>query len=379
MSIYKRSGVSSVVSAALIIVMVFAVLIPALLFTQSLYSLLSNEINSRRIFDVDRSSEDLAVYVTQNNRVLYIILSNKSPIHVSVFRVWAIDVSSNRPLPSGDGPCINNVEIGLRPGENASVSVGSCVAGFTGYVKFIAVTGRGRLFSSETVRLVGGVFGEVPFPYTLTVSIINMKRGSTYSVIVSPLGNGKVSPNEFDHKATASNENVTVAFGITAGRFKVELYENGKLVQLGDQNPQIIDVPDVSAVIFNLNRIVITPVDLNIIILAPNRVKSTVDQFVAYIDVQLPKEAQEPVWITNVNNPVVKGGGSIDNCVALSGILLQPGETQMVATCVINVKGGSDITITVPRDSISGTGYYSGLIYTNAEATKTIKVTGPTS
>jgi hypothetical protein len=372
MSNHKRSGVSSVVSAALVIVMVFAVLIPALLFTQSLYSLLSNEVNSRRIFDVDRSSEDLAVYVTQNNNVLYIILSNKSPIHVSVFRVWAIDVSSNRPLPSGDGPCINNI-VGLRPGENASVSVESCVAGFTGYVKFIAVTGRGRLFSSETVRLVRGVFGEIPFPYTLTVSIINMKRGSTYSVIVSPLGNGKVSPNEFDHKATASNENVTIAFGITAGRFKVELYKDGELVKLDDQNPQIIDVPDVSAVIFNLNRIVITPVDLIAGILAPKKVKRD-NQFTVYITVKLPNEAQESVYITTVEG--IRIVGSDDSTCNASSPTLRPGATEIAVICMVNA-GDSDITITVPSGSIKGVGLDSGLTYTNTNSpSQTVRVVG---
>jgi hypothetical protein len=373
MSNHKRSGISSVVSAALVIVMVFAVLIPALLFTQSLYSLLSNEVNSRRIFDVDRSSEDLAVYVTQNNGVLYIILSNKSPIHVSVFRVWAIDVSSNRPLPSGDGPCINNVEIGLRPGENASVNVGNCVTDFTGCVKFIVVTGRGRLFSSETVRLVGGRFGEIVFPYALTVSIINMKRGSTYSVTVSPLGNGEAEPKKIVYKATASNENVTLAFGVTAGKYRVELYENDKLVPLGDQNPQIIDVPDVSAVVFNLKRIVITPVDLIAGILAPKKVKSG-DQFTVFITVELPNEAQESVEITTVTGIQIVGSNG-STCNALSPTL-RPGATEIAAICMVNA-GKSGITITVPSDSIKGVGLDSGLTYTNTNSpSQTVRVVG---
>ena len=238
-------------------------------------------------------------------------------------------------------------------------------------MQFLAVTERGRIFSSNKVYLKEGGLVDIVFPYTLTVSIINMKRGKLYEVYVTPLGNGKVSPEKFTHKATASNENVTVAFGIFPGNYSVALYENGKLVQIPEGNPQIVEVPDKTAVIFVLNRGSIISVPLDVKIVAPKKVSEN-SYFFVFVDVQLPKGANETVTITSINVLITPQNlPQFDaDCTYSEGTLLTPGERETVAFCYVWVgeKGGGTgpkrIIISIPQGSIEGIGE-SGTRYTN--------------
>jgi hypothetical protein len=207
-----------------------------------------------------------------------------------------------------------------------------------------------------------------------------MQRGKTYTVEVTPLDDGLVSPRTFTHKATASNENVTVAFGTTAGTFRVTLYENNRLKDLGDQNPQTVKVPDYTAVIFDLGRIVISPVDLEVVIVAPREVKLRGRESEAVVQVsvfvKLPRTAQEPVTITDVQEGLlsVSGGGEVTGCSTVSGIDLRPNQMALVATCSVTISG--DATLTVPAGVIAAEGEDSGLQYFNSDASFKIKVTG---
>lgn len=364
------------------VVIIFAAFIPALLVTQSLYSLLSNEVNSRRYFETDRFSERLEVVVTQLGDEPLLKVVNKGPISVTVVRVWAYDVRTGATLPP-DGPCVV-VPTTLNPGGETLVNVAPCVQGFTGYVMFEVVTERGREFASDIVSLRRGRLSSSAYPYTLTVSIIDMRRGRTYMVEVEPLDFGEVSPRRFTHKATASNENVTVAFGTTAGTFRVTLYENGRPVDLGDLNPQNVTVPDYTAVIFDLGRQTFTSVELAVIIMAPprvvvggnpNREPVTV---IADVYVRLPANAQEQVVITRVPDDLLRvtGGGILGGCTVLTGMTLNPGQPSQIGSCSVTVVSGNDVTLTVPAGVIIGEGESSGLQYTNSEATFTIRVSG---
>jgi hypothetical protein len=250
---------------------------------------------------------------------------------------------------------------------------------------FEVVTERGRQFTSDVVILQNGMLPSSPYPFTLTVSIVNMQRGKTYMVEVTPLDNGTVSPRFFTHKATASNENVTVAFGVTAGMFRVTLYENNRLKDLGDRNPQTIKVPDYTAVIFNLGRIVITAVNLDVVIMAPRKVVYGGGQSVVVVQVsvfvKLPDTAQEPVTIPKDSVPsdllYVSGGGRLtDPCTVISGMDLHPNQMVPVATCAVEIISGRDVTLTVPSGVILAEGQYSGRQYSNSGASFTIKVSG---
>jgi hypothetical protein len=222
-----------------------------------------------------------------------------------------------------------------------------------------------------------------PYPFTLTVSIVNMQRGRTYMVEVTPLDNGTVSPRFFTHKATASNENVTVAFGVTAGMFRVTLYENNRLKDLGDQNPQTIKVPDYTAVVFNLGRIVITSVNLEVAILAPRKVVYGGGQSVVVVQVsvfvKLPSTAQEPVTITSVQEGLLDvSGGHQVTCSVLSGMDLHPNQMMLVASCAVTITSANDATLSVPSGVILAEGKQSGLQYSNSGASFTIEVKGRT-
>jgi hypothetical protein len=203
-----------------------------------------------------------------------------------------------------------------------------------------------------------------------------------YEIYVTPLGNGKVSPEKFTHKATASNENVTVAFGIFPGNYSVALYENGKLVQIPEGNPQLIEVPDKQAVIFILNRGPIISLPLDVIIIAPKMVKEK-SFFTVEIDVQLSNKANESVMIASVGNILITSDlppGQFDSdCSYYDGFSIRPGEREIVALCSILVgekgTGTKSVGISVPAGAINGIGEESGIFYTNEPESTTIKVT----
>jgi hypothetical protein len=376
-----KSGISSVVAALFTVVIVFFALVPTFLFTQSLYSILSREVNERRYFEIDRSSEELEVFVMQIGNRPNLKVVNTGPISLVVVRVWAYSFGTGVTLPP-NGPCYSQ-PVTLNPASDALIDVSTCVQGYTGYVMFKVVTERGRQFTSDVVYLQNGMLPSSPYPFTLTVSIVNMQRGKTYTVEVTPLDDGLVSPRTFTHKATASNENVTVAFGTTAGTFRVTLYESGRIVNLGDRNPQTVKVPDYTAVIFNLGRIDITSVNLDVVIMAPRKVVYGGGQSVVVVQVsvfvKLPHTAQEPVTITSVPSDLlyVSGGGRLtDPCTVISGMDLHPNQMVPVATCAVEIISGRDVTLTVPSGVILAEGQYSGRQYSNSGASFTIKVSG---
>lgn len=375
-NIGRRRGVSAIVGGAIILAMFFIIIVPLVVLMQNSYALFLHESNSRRIFDTDRMSESLIVGVSQDavTGKLTLLLSNDGPVNIRVVRVWAIDVVRQKSIPM-ENPCLEGELLSLAPGRNDTINVQACVNGFTGIVQFLVVTERGRIFSSNKVYLREGGLIDITFPHTLTVSIINMKKGRMYEVYVTPIGTGKVSPEKFTHKATAANENVTVAFGILPGNYSVALYENGKLVQIPEGNPQIIEVPDKTAIIFTLGHATYKSVELQPLIFAPNTVnKKKIDQITVEIYIQLPKDANESVAINRILDPLItiRGGASIFACDFYSGYVLLPGQIGPIAVCTINFN--SDFTIIVNQGKILGEGVLTLATYVNAEASKSIKV-----
>jgi hypothetical protein len=173
-----------------------------------------------------------------------------------------------------------------------------------------------------------------------------------------------------------------VAFGTTAGTFNVTLYENGRMVNLGNLNPQTVKMPDYTAVIFDLGRIAITSVDLQVVIMAPPRVvygggQSNVVVQVS-VFVKLPSSAQEPVTVTSVSEDPLSasGGGQVTGCTVTSDIELHLNQMTLVASCSVTITSGNDVTLRVSSGVIVAVGQYSGLQYTNSAASFTINVAG---
>jgi len=380
----RKKGISAVIGGAIVLALFFVTIVPLIILMQNSYALFLNESNSRRIFDTDRMSESLVVSISQDalTKDLTLLLSNDGPMNIRIVRVWAIDAVRQAAIPAEE-PCLKEDLPSLPPGANDTLRVQACVSGFTGTVQFLVVTERGRIFSSDKIYLVEGRPVEILFPYILSVSIINMEKGKLYEVYVTPIGDGRVSPEKFTHKATASNENVTVAFGIFPGTYSIALYESNKLVQLPEGNPQIIEVPDKTAVIFILGHKPYETVPLEPIISAPSSVKKETD-VVANIYVKLPRTADESVVITEVsssfltvtNGAIIEGEG----CEIYEEVSLQPGQTGLVATCTISTdevpRHVKSFTIIVNANSIFGEGEISSAIYTNKEETKDVKIRG---
>lgn len=384
----SKAGVSAIVGGAIVLAIFFIIIIPLLLLVQNSYATFLHESNLRRILDADRISESLEVEVSRNTitKELVLIVSNNGPISVKPVRVWAINVDRQTSI-TGEKPCLDKELIeqllksllnsnSLSPGLRIPLPARQCVRGFTGLVQFLVITERGRVFSSNDVYLEDGGPIDIIFPHTLTVSIINMKKGRLYEVYVKPFGEGEVSPKKFTHKATASNENVTVAFGIFPGSYNVELYENGILVVIPEGNPQKIKVPDITAVIFTLIHTPYSIVNLQPIINAPSIVnKKKIDQIFVEIYVQLPKQANEPVEIIDVIIPPIsiRGGGRLETCsIAGTGYILHPGQIGPIGICIITVN--SDFTIIVDEGKIQGVGVITSAVYKNIKEEKFIKV-----
>jgi hypothetical protein len=82
-----KFGISPIVAALFTVVIVFFALVPTFLFTQSLYSILSREVNERRYFEIDRSSEELDVLVLQIGNRPNLKVVNAGPISLIVARI----------------------------------------------------------------------------------------------------------------------------------------------------------------------------------------------------------------------------------------------------------------------------------------------------
>ncbi|MEM1953626.1 MAG: hypothetical protein QXP81_10740 [Nitrososphaerota archaeon] len=365
-----------------------------LIFTQSLYSLLSSEVGSRRNFDVDRYSERLKIRIGVGDQPgePLLLVENSGPISVKVVRVWVIENRTGAPLPA-DGPCLAD-QITIDPGQEISIEVGHCIPDdFTGFVLFKVVTSRGRAFTSDLVYIREGRLPSFAFPHTLTVSIVNMRRGRTYTVTVEPVNSGDAEPKRFTHKATASNENVTVAFGTTAGAFKVTLYENGRLVQLGEgRNPVTVSVPDQTSVVFDLGRRSVERVDLQVSLRAvPKTVRlqggsddSEIVTLMVYVSLPKgPGKEQEDVTITGFDGSLIGFSGNVNarllRCETFTGVTLSPGSTQIIALCDVEIQGGrgggrGQLTISLAAGAVVGQGEVTGMTYTSGPASTTVDV-----
>jgi hypothetical protein len=388
-----RSGVSTMVGMAIILAIFFTTLIPLYVYMSSLYGLLSSEMNYRRIRDVDRETEDLKLLVegksgiNQGDYGVSVVLKNTSPLLIRVERIWMMNVVTGSPV--GDTPCIDRI-VDVPPGWNVTVNVDVCTQGFTGRVQFIAITERGRLFGSQPVNLLQGRIMPGIFPYTLTVSIINMRRGSDYTIEVVPLGDADIHPRSVTYKATASNENISLSFGATAGTFSVYLKENGALVRTArlvapPNNPANVTLPDYWNVVFILRGNTIRPVTMGLEISAPRRVLAGVS-FSFDIVLSLPSQADEDVRINydGIIQAMVIRGDYEPNTLDCSKVkdTLSPGSTETVARCYIiaaeppqNRTAGS-ITITVNQIQNCGTGVSSNLPYPSNSDSVNIQVRG---
>ncbi len=378
---------------AIIIAIFFTTLIPLYVYMSSLYNLLSNEINSRRIRDVDRETEDLKLFVegksgiNQENPSISVILKNTSPLLIRVERIWVMNVETGSPV--GDAPCIDRI-LDVPPGWNITENVNTCVQGFTGRVQFIAVTERGRLFGSAPIDLLRGRIIAGLFPYTLTVSVINMKRGSEYTIDILPLEDADIHPRSITYKATASNENISLSFGATAGTFLVYLKENGILVSAGrliapPTNPMAVSLPDYWNVVFILSRSTIQPVTIDLEISAPNRVLEG-EAFQFQIILSLPPQAGEEVRINHnrIIQAISLSGDYEQNTLACWPVAetLSPGSTRIALSCSLTAseltgnRNSGSITITVSQLPDCGIGVDSGLPYPSDQDSTSIQVRG---
>lgn len=376
----SKSAVSTMVGMAIVIAIFFTTLVPLYIYMSNLYNLFSNELNSRRIRDIDRAAEDLKLLVEGRTEInpsrssIGLILKNPSPLLIRVERIWAMNVDLGAPI--NESPCLNG-PIDVYAGWNITLPVNRCLEGFTGRAQFVAITERGRLFSSAPVDIVRGRLVAGLYPYTLTVSVVNMERGKEYTIDVLPLSDADIQPRSIRYKATASNENISLSFGATAGTFLVYLLESGVLVgdarlMAPDRNPMSVTLPDYWNVVFILNRgeALVVPLDLEIS--APNKILEG-ESFTIEIFLTLPAQARESVQVNAAAIiSALRLQGDYDpgtlTCTPLAS-LITPGSTISALRCFARAnelqgnRNSGSITVTVEPIANAGSGLDSGRQY----------------
>lgn len=188
-----------------------------------------------------------------------------------------------------------------------------------------------------------------------------MRKGRRYKVVLDSLTPSEYYPKTFVHHATASNENVTVAFGVSAGTYVATLYENNRLVTWDGRNPVTFTVPETSAIVWDLEHQDIQ-VELFVEISAPRNVvqgepfDATIYISVSRID-DMGEEAVEIIEFELSPNPDVCNIDPVGETV--------PPTIIVVCQYTFNKPGQETITV-----SVSGRGEITGNIYSDSDSAR---------
>jgi len=228
----RRSGVSAVIGTAIALAIIFTILVPLVLYMQSLQTLFMQETSRRLQYELERLHEKLEVYaslgkdVIHGNRLLYIILENPGTLSVSIPTIYV--ESEENGLRKYD------VNVFLAPGEKIE-SMNLTAYGVSinppDDLRVKVVTMRGNGFYSNEI-------GPANLPYTILVSVKNMTAGYSYEVKVqvrgdygcvsAGLGSGSLCSNlasYFIYSQTMGEEGLA-AFMAAPGEYTVNVVEH---------------------------------------------------------------------------------------------------------------------------------------------------------
>lgn len=268
----SRRAVSSVLGTAIALAIFFTVIIPALLYIQSLQSLFMQEASRRLQYELERIHEKLDAHLSLALRpgegyVIFLIIENIGTLSNNVPTVYL--ESSGRGLMTFSSEEILGKSF-FAPGERFEKNTKQYFRSNDEVIRAKVVTLRGNGFVSESI-------GPKQLPYLLLVSLENMSSGALYTVKVSRSGTeyGCVSAGitssdpcsdtaEYDLIARIPGESGVAAFMSAPGKYRVEV--------LVDNNP--INIPPKEAYVFQDTVIRITLPKPSIPEKAPLRINS---------------------------------------------------------------------------------------------------------
>ncbi|MEM4373535.1 MAG: hypothetical protein QXI97_00875 [Nitrososphaerota archaeon] len=243
----SRSGLSNIVALVFGVAIVFVSIMPLNIYMQNLKSAYDSAVEQRLIYDSLRLKENLDTIaypeVTDNN-LLVLNITNVSEVPVLLKRVF---ISYN----SSTGPNLQviGVDVMLMQGDKIRLETGFQISEEALYYVKVS-TARGNIFNAVPYPIAIGLEdGQSVFtyPYALTVTIKNMRPGKEYTFRLE--GNVPYAPYSLTWKATGSNKDQTLAFGVNPGQYLLTL--------IGDpRSPPCtisIAVPDILTVIFDLD------------------------------------------------------------------------------------------------------------------------------
>lgn len=258
---YPRSGISAVLGTAIALVIVFTILVPLIIYSQSLQTLFMQEASRRLQYELERLREALEVHVALGPNVedsglpAYLIIKNPGTLSVSIPTIYI--ESSTQGVRQYD------VSILVVPGQTIVYRLPRTVPiNPPATMRVKVVTLRGNSFYSEEVN------PQKP-PYMLLVIVGNMSLGCSYDVEVSVSGAyGCVAPSLNQGEICSSTATYTLigqelggegiaGFMVSPGNYSISLTASCQLDgHCGDIGSEgyIVEVLDHTVVDFTLRE-----------------------------------------------------------------------------------------------------------------------------
>lgn len=230
----SRKAVSAVLGTAIALAIFFTVIIPALLYIQSLQSLFMQEVSRRLQYELERIHEKLNVRLSLALRpgegyVIFLIIENTGTLSVNVPTVYL--ESTGRGLMTFSSEEVLGKSF-FAPGELFERGTGQYFRSDDEVIRAKVVTLRGNGFTSESI-------GPRKLPYLLLVSLENMISGTIYTIVVSRSGTeygcvlaGVASNNpcgdiaRYNLTALTPGESRVAVFMVAPGKYRIELFKD---------------------------------------------------------------------------------------------------------------------------------------------------------
>lgn len=236
----SRKAVSAVLGTAIALAIFFTVIIPALLYMQSLQSLFMQEASRRLQYELERIHEKLDAHISLAQRpgkgyVIFLIIENIGTLSSNVPTVYL--ESSERGLMTFSSEEILGKSF-FAPGERFEKNTEQYFRSNDEVIRVKVVTLRGNGFVSKSI-------GPKQLPYLLLVSLENMSSGVLYTVKVIRSGTeyGCVSAGitsnypcgdtaEYDLIAHFPGESGAATFMVAPGKYRVEVFADNKPINI---------------------------------------------------------------------------------------------------------------------------------------------------
>jgi len=265
----KRSAVSTVLGAVILVAIVFTVLIPLLFFIQNTSLLYFLQVSERNRRELERIQENLEVHATVSVKngethqiyLPYLLIVNRGVLAANITRIYMAD--------SDDQLFIQDVSYAVPPVSPIKpfpLGFFSSLEYYKSYI-FQVATERGRSYSAAEKPL-----SLMNPPYILQVMVLNMKYDHIYEISVetsemavgsSPIKLGCIAgvnacddESSLNYYASIWNENQTFFFKLLPGNYSVtvrELEWNGATWdEVNEYGPRSILILDNAVMVFRL-------------------------------------------------------------------------------------------------------------------------------